>query len=165
VVGRACVVFAAEPLDAVVWLVVPVLHVGKPPFVSFCLEGTQDQGGSIPEQRAVRGEGCPAGAVRSHAGRERDPAGAPTAGWGGSCPGPGALGSYRADSCGVSPPGAIVIAQAIVPTALGACCAGLVGLCWTGSVQLPAVKATYGTRPHGRSGKCYGGVAQSEATA
>lgn len=58
-VGRACVVFAAESRDAAVWLVVPVLHVGKPPLVSFCLEGTQDRGRSIPEQRAVRGGGVP----------------------------------------------------------------------------------------------------------
>jgi hypothetical protein len=56
---------------------------------------------------------------------------------------------YRARSHGVDPPTAVVIAHAIILTALGTFCAGLAGLGWPGTVQLLSVKAADGVNLHG----------------
>jgi hypothetical protein len=50
---------------------------------------------------------------------------------------------------GEGPPGAALIAQEMIPMALGTFCVGLVGLRWPGSVPLPAVKTADGVRSHG----------------
>jgi hypothetical protein len=64
-------------------------------------------------------------------------------------PSPGALLHNGARVAGEDPPGAVLIAQEMIPTALGTFCVGLVGLRWPGSVHLPLVKAADGVRSHG----------------
>jgi hypothetical protein len=43
-----------------------------------------------------------------------------------------------------------MIAKEMIPTAWGTFCVGLVELRWPGSVHLPAVKAAYRVKSHGR---------------